>query len=74
VGRITIRTEVCKGCGLCMTFCKNDCLQFADELNRYGVRPVTVKPDAECSGCTQCALICPDAAIEVWREVKEPQT
>jgi len=73
MGRITIRTEVCKGCGLCMAFCKNDCLQFADELNRYGVRPAMVKPDAECLGCTQCALVCPDAAIEVWREVKEPQ-
>jgi formate hydrogenlyase subunit 6/NADH:ubiquinone oxidoreductase subunit I len=26
-----------------------------------------VGPEADCTGCLQCATICPDAAIEVRR-------
>jgi NAD-dependent dihydropyrimidine dehydrogenase PreA subunit len=27
-----------------------------------------VKPDADCNGCALCALVCPEVAIEVYRE------
>jgi len=34
------------------------------------VRPARPKAGAECSGCTLCHQVCPDAAIEIW-EVEE---
>ncbi|MGB2697383.1 MAG: 4Fe-4S binding protein [Candidatus Zixiibacteriota bacterium] len=27
----------------------------------------------KCTGCTLCALVCPDAAIEVYKEVKDKE-
>ena len=43
----------------------------ADTLNRYGVYPMRMRDDAECTGCTLCATMCPDTAIEVYRTVVE---
>jgi NAD-dependent dihydropyrimidine dehydrogenase PreA subunit len=43
---------------------------MSDELTELGVRPARPKAGAECSGCTLCYQVCPDAAIEIW-EVEE---
>ena len=58
-------------CELCIAVCPKDCLEHAGTLNRYGVYPVRMKKDAACIGCSQCAIMCPDTAIEVYRTVVE---
>jgi len=38
---------------------------MSEDLTDLGVRPARFKEGAECSGCTLCYQVCPDAAIEV---------
>jgi 2-oxoglutarate ferredoxin oxidoreductase subunit delta len=58
-----------------MAFCPKDCIVHSDTLNRYGVYPARMREGAECTACMQCATVCPDAAVEVYRTVAEkPQT
>ncbi|NMB25151.1 MAG: 4Fe-4S binding protein [Firmicutes bacterium] len=66
-GRVEVEPELCKGCGLCVTFCPRKVLELAEEVNSKGYRIVSqVHPD-RCTGCTICAQMCPDIALTVWR-------
>jgi len=65
--RVIINQEHCKACGLCIEFCPKDVLGASEQRNRAGFHPVEVKDQDSCTGCTQCALMCPDACIEIYR-------
>ncbi|MFC1807494.1 4Fe-4S binding protein [Candidatus Omnitrophota bacterium] len=65
MAKIKIDKEKCKGCKLCILYCPNSSLVFANKLNKRGVEPADFKKGAKCDGCTLCALICPDCAIEI---------
>jgi 2-oxoglutarate ferredoxin oxidoreductase subunit delta len=67
-GTIKIDRELCKECHLCIHACKNDCIIPAKEYNARGYRSVSLKEGAGCTGCTLCAITCPEIAIEVYRE------
>ncbi|MFC1534433.1 ferredoxin family protein [Thermodesulfobacteriota bacterium] len=71
-GRITIDRKICKGCYLCMSVCPNELISISDRLNHQGYYPVEFKEnekgDKGCTACAMCATICPDIAIEVYRE------
>lgn len=71
LGRVNIKTERCKGCGVCVHVCPKKVLELQPGiLNQAGYTPVTaVRPEA-CIGCAQCALMCPDQVLEVEREEK----
>lgn len=64
---LLIRKERCKGCGLCIKFCKKNVLGLADTLNAQGYHPVETLDREQCSGCGDCRIICPDRAITVTR-------
>ena len=64
---VTVLTEYCKGCGLCVEFCPRGKLYIDPIPNREGVQTAVVRAEVDCTGCLQCATICPDAAIEVRR-------
>ena len=71
-GKITIDRERCKGCHLCIEFCPNNRIEVDNSLNYKGYSPALFKQnviDSEkgCIGCAQCALVCPEVAIEVYR-------
>jgi 2-oxoglutarate ferredoxin oxidoreductase subunit delta len=55
---IHIKVSWCKGCGLCVDYCKTDVLVMD------GVIPKVVQAE-RCNRCLQCEAICPDFAIEV---------
>ena len=38
-GKVTIDTEECKGCGVCVDACPPKCLELMPGLNTYGVHP-----------------------------------
>lgn len=67
MGKIKIREDRCKGCGLCIIYCEKKLISPAKHLNAYGAHPVTFRDCGECSACTFCAQVCPDMAIEVYR-------
>ena len=67
-GKIVIRKELCKECHLCIQACKKGNIKPAGEYNIRGYRPVCFIDDGECTGCALCAIMCPEIAIEVYRE------
>jgi len=67
-GKIEINKELCKGCGYCIIACPKNLLTFDNNFNTIGVCPAIVKNPYECTGCALCAEICPEIAIEVWKE------
>ena len=65
-GRVEINVERCKGCELCTAECKEHALSLGAEINLKGYRYVVANNDL-CTGCVNCALVCPDAVITVYR-------
>jgi len=68
-GTIKVEEAVCKGCELCIAACPQECMGLSDELNLRGYRYAVLTNDT-CTGCINCALVCPDSAITVYREPK----
>lgn len=65
-GKVKIDVERCKGCELCVIECKENALVLSENLNTKGYRYVIANNDL-CTGCINCALVCPDAVITVFR-------
>jgi len=38
------------------------------KLNAAGYQSAEFKDDGECTGCAICAIVCPEVAIEVYRD------
>ena len=69
-GTVDIAVEVCKGCELCIEACPQESLALAKGLNPRGYHYAVLVKD-NCTGCVNCALVCPDAVITVYREEKK---
>ena len=67
---VEINTERCKSCGLCVHACPKKILGIGEIANNKGYYVVEIKDQSQCIGCAFCALICPDLALEVYREEK----
>ncbi|MEJ5287456.1 MAG: 2-oxoglutarate oxidoreductase, delta subunit, putative [Candidatus Kapaibacterium sp.] len=68
VGEVVIDIERCKACELCVQACPEQTLALGKQLNHKGYQYV-VKINDNCTGCANCAIICPDAVITVYRKV-----
>ena len=60
-----IDKERCKGCGLCIANCPKDILAKATDLNDQGAYYTVCTDESLCIACGNCALMYPDAAIEI---------
>ncbi len=69
-GKVIFDIETCKGCELCIEACPQDSLELSPKLNAQGYHYVVLVKD-NCTGCVNCALVCPDAVITVYRERKK---
>jgi 2-oxoglutarate ferredoxin oxidoreductase subunit delta len=65
-GKVEIDIQRCKGCELCTEACKEKALKLSDTINIKGYRYIIANNDV-CTGCVNCALVCPDAVITVYR-------
>jgi 2-oxoglutarate ferredoxin oxidoreductase subunit delta len=66
--RVVVKDDMCKGCGLCIHYCKNEVLGFSENFNKQGYHYASPLADKECIGCLVCSLVCPEVAIEVYDE------
>ena len=64
-GTIHIDKERCKGCALCIELCTRGCISLSEELNLKGYFVAAFDDQTDCNACRNCALMCPDVAIEV---------
>ena len=69
-GTVAIDVETCKGCELCIDACPQESLAMSKEINKQGYHYAVLIQD-NCSGCVNCALVCPDAVITVYRVRKK---
>jgi len=67
MAKVEINKERCKGCELCMTFCKQECLAVGKEINKGGYYVVVFNNSEECIGCGLCAEMCPDMVLQVYK-------
>lgn len=68
VGELVIDIERCKGCALCVDACTKESLALSETINSKGYQ-YAVKINQECTGCADCAMVCPDAVITVYRKI-----
>lgn len=69
-GTVTFDIETCKGCELCIEACPQESLQLSPKISAQGYHYAVLIKD-NCTGCINCALVCPDAVITVYREPKK---
>jgi len=65
---VVVNADYCKGCGLCIDYCKKGVLVESHELNVQGYHYATPDGEKDCTGCRVCTLVCPEVAIEVYSE------
>ena len=68
-GTVDFKIELCKGCELCIVACPQESLALSKTINLKGYRYAELVQD-NCTGCINCALVCPDSVITVYREPK----
>lgn len=68
MAKLSFRTDLCKGCGLCVNACPKQVLEISkDKINAKGHHPVEAVNMDACVGCASCAIMCPDCIITVER-------
>jgi len=66
---MTINTELCKGCGLCVSACPLKIMEInKGATNQKGYHPAHNIAIEKCIACGNCAVTCPDAAIALEKE------
>jgi 2-oxoglutarate ferredoxin oxidoreductase subunit delta len=66
-GAITVNTEQCKGCGVCVGACPDEVIALSHEVNSKGYTFAYMRQPAACTGCVSCAQVCPDSVITVYK-------
>lgn len=70
-GQVIVDRERCKECSLCIAACSYNVLKISKTINSKGYHPVEAHLPENCTGCTLCAVICPDLALTINR--KQPE-
>ena len=66
-GAIVVDTEKSKGCSVCIANCPTQTIALSAEVNGKGYNYAYMANPDNCTGCTNCATVCPDAVITVYR-------
>ncbi len=58
---------------MCVAACPQDVMALdMSHLTPKGYHPVQLIAEG-CTGCAICAIVCPDAALTIYREAKKPK-
>ncbi len=67
-GAITVDTERCKGCALCVEACHPKVIEMTrTQVNTHGYAYAVAMRPENCMGCAACGIVCPDGCITVYR-------
>ncbi|MBP5643443.1 MAG: 4Fe-4S binding protein [Bacteroidales bacterium] len=66
-GAISVDTERCKGCGVCVVNCPMGVISLAKEVNGKGYNYAYMAEPDKCIGCASCGIVCPDGVISVYK-------
>ncbi len=66
--RIRISEKFCKGCGYCVKYCEKQVLCLSEERSDKGFHIAQAAAPENCTGCLNCAVVCPEAAISIAKE------
>lgn len=70
MNRVTFKTDLCKGCGLCVEACPKKLIRLSPTaLNAKGFHPAEITEQEKCIACAMCAMMCPDVVIKVEKDV-----
>lgn len=58
-------TELCKGCGLCVSVCPKKVLEISQTVNTKGYFSAYQARPQDCITCAICCTMCPDVAITI---------
>ena len=62
-------TERCTGCGICVKFCPDACIELVDRPQKHKKFQKIAKVDYDyCKGCLICNNECPFKAVDSKRE------
>ena len=71
-GEIVIDEQLCTGCGICIAFCKRECITSSvEKLTMLGAPKAVFAVPEKCTACCICGWLCPHCCIEVYRHVDE---
>lgn len=65
-GAIEVDIQKCKGCSVCVENCPTKSIELSKSVNNKGYNYAEMVGDA-CIGCSNCAIVCPDSVITVYR-------
>ena len=64
--KVTFKSDICKGCALCVTACPKGIIAIDKEkINKKGHNPAYITNQEKCIACAFCATMCPDCVITV---------
>lgn len=67
-GRIEINSDLCKMCEYCIIQCPKKLIKRCEKQNNAGFFPAEYcDPGGNCNACKLCGIVCPEAAIEVFK-------
>lgn len=63
MSKMSIATDRCKQCGICIKNCPKEALHFGETFNKGGYKAVLVDEE-KCISCGTCYTVCPDVVFE----------
>ena len=70
-GAIVVDNERCKGCEVCVGTCHSQVIAMTEDVNGKGYHYAYMENPDFCTGCFNCAMVCPDGVITVYRKKVE---
>ena len=71
-GFVKFNGDRCKGCELCVWACPKKLIKISGAaVNALGYHTAAIDDMDKCTACANCALMCPDGAISVYKETGE---
>lgn len=67
MANVVIDPNFCKECGLCFDVCPKNLLKTGENINAKGYHYAVQENADQCTGCKLCAIMCPEAAISVYK-------